>query len=162
MTTKKYSDELVHFKTRDFYDNFNNAKPRLNYFPELGKKSTERKLSYGLYCKIIKRFLLIYFYEVFFLDKPLFFILGGKIVRCRISPFIDNGKRSIKKTISIFWYLKPYYCHKDLFLIQLQTGKRNTIPKLRREFLESNDVGLLPLKKDMIKEYSERKILYKI
>ena len=62
------------FKSRDFYNDFNSSK---NNFRSLGKKREQRKVSYTLYQKIIKRFLLIYFYEVFFVDKPFFFFLGG-------------------------------------------------------------------------------------
>lgn len=161
MITKTYKDndgdERIHIRARHFYDNFN--KPRHNNFRSLGYKKAQRKVSYTLYCKIIKRFLLIYFYEVFFIDKPLFFFLGGKLIRCRISNFFTDRGVLINKTISVVWYLRPEKSMVSKFRIDLQKGSSNIIPKLRREFCESNDVGLLSLKKDLHQKFMEQKIL---
>ena len=153
-------NERVQITSRDFYNNFN--KKRINKFDSLGKKKADKAITYTTYCKIIKRFLLIYFYEVFFINKSLFFFLGGRLVRCKISSFRIGKGIMINKTISVFWYMMPDISMIGSFSVVLQKGSTNVIPKLRREFCKTNDIDLLPLKMDLKKKVIESKTLFRL
>ena len=158
-TTTKMSENknrLV-FKSRDFYNDFNSSK---NNFRSLGRKKEQRKVSYTLYQKIIKRFLLIYFYEVFFVDKPFFFFLGGKVKRCRISQFFTKQNTLIKPAVSFLWFLRPHVRFVAMVRVDIQKGSTAVMPKIRKEFMEKNDVGLLPLKNNLRKQYIENNLMY--
>lgn len=159
MNKSKIHDDRKHIKARDFYDNFNASGK--NRFRSL-RKINQEQISYTLYCKIIKRFLLIYFYEVFFLDKPLFFLLGGKLKKCRISKFFTKRNVLINETVSFVWFMIPFNSLFARLRIDIQKGSSNIMPKLRKEFCQTNDVGLLPLKKELQKEFIERKIMFRL
>lgn len=153
-----------HYTTRDFYNDFDRKIEgrQRNYFRSLGKHP-ERKLSFRTYCKIVQKFLSIYFYEAFFLDRPLFFFLGGRIERVRISTHKrreekQNGK-IINQTISVIWYLIPFKNILHFISFDFQKGSTNPIPKIRKEFLSTNDVGLLPLKNIKSNELKDRNLI---
>ena len=151
------NNERLVFKSRDFYNDFNNRK---NSFRSLGKKKEQKKVSYTLYQKIIKRFLLIYFYEVFFIDKPFFFFLGGKVRRCRISQFFTKQNTLIKPSISFLWFLRPHYRFTSMIRVDIQKGSTAVVPQIRKKFMENNDVCLLPLKNKLTKQYIENNLMY--
>ncbi len=157
-TTKilKNNERLV-FKSRDFYNDFNNRK---NCFRSLGRKKEQKKVSYTLYQKIIKRFLLIYFYEVFFIDKPFFFFLGGKVRRCRISQFFTKENTLIKPSISFLWFLRPHVRFTSIVRVDIQKGSTAVMPKIRKKFMENNDVCLLPLKNKLMQEYLDNNLMH--
>lgn len=151
------NNERLVFKSRDFYNDFNNRK---NSFRSLGKKKEQKKVSYTLYQKIIKRFLLIYFYEVFFIDKPFFFFLGGKVRRCRISQFFTKQNTLIKPSISFLWFLRPHYRFTSMIRVDIQKGSTAVVPQIRKKFMENNDVCLLPLKNKLREEYLDNNLMH--
>lgn len=151
------NNERLVFKSRDFYNDFNNRK---NSFRSLGRKKEQKKVSYTLYQKIIKRFLLIYFYEVFFIDKPFFFFLGGKVRRCRISQFFTKQNTLIKPSISFLWFLRPHYRFTSMIRVDIQKGSTAVMPQIRKKFMENNDVCLLPLKNKLAQEYLDNNLMH--
>ena len=44
--------------------------------------------------------------------------------------------------------------------VDIQKGSTAVMPKIRKEFMEKNDVGLLPLKNNLTKQYIENNLMY--
>ena len=149
-------EERISFKIDYFYKKFvsNNR-----FIESLGEKKKEQTISFQLYRKIIKTFFLIYFNEVFFSTKPLYFMLGGVLERVRITPFRALNNHLIKSTVSVIWYLRPMNTM-SACSIRLMNGSTGAMPKLRNQWAEENDLGLLKSKPERKNEIKETKTKY--
>ena len=81
--------------------------------------------------------------------------------RVRISKHIrPEDNKFIPETISSIWYMIPTKDLFKFFIFDYQKGRTCPIPVIRKEFLSTNDVGLLAIKKHKKNEFQERGILY--
>lgn len=126
------------FNTNDCYKNYDSNG---NHF----------SLTYAQYTKIIKTFLVIYFYEVFFLSYPIYFLFGGKIIKNRIPGKVVRSKLksqnneliSLNDSVGFLWYDRPFKKFKE-FTFKKLVGKTGSLQKIQREWMQCNDVGILP------------------
>ena len=129
----------------------------LNNFESLSDVKKYQKIDKKIYLKIVKRFFLVYFNEVFYLNRPMYFVFGGEVIRVRVGNFIlsrNYVKTYINSCISFLWYNRPMQSFFDNCRINLMNGKDELCPMaaLRRQWTRENDVGELPAMKQKLKE----------
>lgn len=146
------------------YEKFKNS--GLNYFESLSEKKTKRKIDKRTYRKIVKRFFSIYFNEVYFLNRRFYFLFGGYITKVRCGNWIreTKNKKSFSKashSIGLFWYNRPCARFWFSFTLRKMKGSSNQIPKIEKDWKNSNDIFQLPLSKVKKRELKESKQLFK-
>lgn len=150
-------DNKLHYKIDYFYANFIK---KHKYFDSLeGKNRRQKVVTLKMYKKIVSTFFTIYFYEAFYLDRPMYFILSGKIIRVRTTEFITMANNKIKPVITVLWFLRPLFSLAKC-RIAMVTGSTNIIPKIRREWTSQNDLGMLPIIMVKKKEILDNKLMY--
>lgn len=145
------------YKSDYFYSNFKKNHRFIESLP--GKRKKDRVLTYTQWKKIIYTYFKVYFFELFYIDKPLYFILSGRAIRVRTTPFLTPKKALIKSSITMLWYLKPLYslgrCR-----INFIRGSNGIMPKIRQEWAKNNDVSLLPMIRETKKKMIQNKTLF--
>jgi hypothetical protein len=129
------------------------------------KSKRKRFASYDEYCKIIRCYLEVYFYELYFRKIPSYFFLLG-IIRITISsPWRAKGKNGkfygSEGAFGLFWYLRP--SEKSYFMVKLKklTGKHNMIPKIENSFAKQDNKDLLPTFTEERRKALETKTLFR-
>lgn len=103
------------------------------------------------YRTIIKTFLTIYCYEIFFLKYPIYFLFGGKIVKNKIPAKVIRSKLksqnneliSLKESVGFYWYDRPFKKFEE-FTFKKLSGKTSKLQEIQKEWLKENDVSFLP------------------
>lgn len=128
-----------------------------------GKGLAEKQVSEELYRKIIMEYFDIYFKEVYFLNKPSYFLYTGILDKVLYRPRIikKNQKNIIAKTtIGFMWSMRPsnlfFYCVRFIKL----TGSSNRIPKIENVYKNNFDIHLIPNFEDAIKYCNENNLNY--
>lgn len=137
----KTSTSNYTYKKFDINDCYEDFKSNSNHF----------SLSYADYKNIVKTFLTIYFYELYFFKFPIYFLFGGKICKNKISESVkisklkrqNNALISIKNNVGLFWYDRPFKKFEQFALKKL-CGKTGSLQKIQREWLSENDPSFLP------------------
>lgn len=126
-----------------------------------GKRKKDRILTLKQYKLIIKTYLKIYFYEVFYIDRPLYFCLSGRLTRVRVTPFtIFRNNIKLKAAITIVWYLKYLKSMDSHCTIKLMNGSSSAVSKIRQQWAKENDLGLLPMIIVKRKELINNNLMY--
>lgn len=129
-----------------FRDEFNKTKLPQKH-KSLGKKIKDRQISQKDYDNIISLFVDIYYHELYFINKPSYFFLGGFLEKRRLKPGVKergpavNGKRDtahVEFPITIRW--------SDLFFLNYKEGQVRYI-KLRGKRTRGNKIEELWKKK---------------
>lgn len=156
--------ERESIKIDAFFRKFNLS--GLNNFEELSKFKKHQKLDKRKYKKIVKKYLEVYFNEVYFLNRKFYFFLGGYIFKVRCGNWIrkTKGKEDYSiadHSIGLFWYLRP--CARFWFSVSIrkQKGSSNMIPVIEKQWKKENDIQSLSLSKDFKKELKQERKLYK-
>jgi hypothetical protein len=121
---------------------------RISYFYKEYSKNKHHKINIGLYKKILLKFLTIYFYDVYFLNKPLYFLFGGNIRLNKCGNWIKknwkkNTQNELIKTsqsIGLFWYNRPSFRFEYAMKIKKLTGSSNRLPVIENEWKQSKNV----------------------
>lgn len=94
-----------------FLEEFNNSKIPQRY-KSLGKKVRERRLKKKQYDEIIGKFFDIFYNELYFLNKPSYFFLGGFLEKKRSKPgirrvgpgdYLERKQIHVEFPITISW-----------------------------------------------------------
>jgi hypothetical protein len=148
--------EIEVIKVDYFYNKFNYS--GLNNFESLSPKKAHQRVSYKLYKEILLKFFTIYFYDVYFLKRSLYFFFGGSLKINKCGNWIrENKKEGLKKanwSIGLFWYNRPCRRFEYAFKLKKQTGSSNRLPIIENEWKKSNDIGLLKTLCELKKEFS--------
>lgn len=120
--------------------------------------SNHFSLSRVEYKIIIKTFLRIYCYELFFLSYPIYFFFGGKLTKNRIPGKVVKSKLksqnnkliSLNDSVGFSWYDRPFPKFRE-FTFKKLVGKTGALTMIQREWMKSNDVGLLPTLRELNK-----------
>ena len=121
-----------------FFEKYEEEK---NRFESLSDKKEHQKVTIKLYKEIILKFLTIYFYDVYFFNRPFYFFLGGKIRLNKCGNWIrkdrshgSNGSlKKVRQTLGLFWYDRILYRHEFSFKLKKLTGSTNRLPKIEKE-----------------------------
>lgn len=140
-----------------FYRKFNYS--GLNNFPELSKFKKNQKLDRNQYVAIVKQYLSIYFNEVYFMKRPFYFFLGGKIKLVRCGGWINDTSEA-KPAIGLMWYDRPSDHWWFSVSIRKMSGRDRPVPVIEKEWKKKNDVTLLPLASKEKKKMTELKRLF--
>lgn len=157
-TLKRETFTIAHFFRKFNYSGLNN-------FPEIKGPKKDQKLTEKQHKSIIKKFLTIYFYEVYFFKRPVYFLFGGRIMKTRCGNWIRKVKSSEKLTITnhsvgLFWFFRP--CARFWFSMNIKkvSGSTNAIPKIEKEWKNENDITSLPLSSMTKKEFTHNQKLF--
>lgn len=120
---------------KDFYKNFNDKKSINN--------------DYSLYRKVVKTFLTVYFREVMFSDKPIYFIFGGKIKKIQVGNFF--GKNNVKEKKMVYlnlavgfeWFERPCKTMEAQLRLRKLNGSTSSLTKIIKEWTKDNDISTL-------------------
>ena len=136
------------YRTKDYYSKFQYGGK--NYFKNMGKNEASRKVDSKLFIKIIRTYLKIYFYELYLLNKPMYFLFGGLLRLCRIGNkvvTVKGKKQHWKHSLGLFWYNRP--SQRFLFSMSLKklngSNPHNALPKLEKIWKEENEITELPI-----------------
>lgn len=151
------------YRVDDFYHKFNLS--GFNYFKDLGTNEKSRKVNKVLYRKILVNYFKNYFYEVFFLNKPMYFFLGGLMRLCRFGNKVVTIKNKkaldhMLHNVGLFWYNRP--SQRFLFSMKLkkQKGSTNRMSKLEAEWKAENEITFLPLFLKLKKQHFQNKTYF--
>lgn len=125
-----------------------------------GKKKKDNVLTLKQYKLIVKTYFKIYFYEVFYINKPLYFCLTGRLMRVRVTPFTVGKNVKLTSAITILWYLKCLRTMHTHCTIKLLRGSSSSISKIRQQWVKENDLGLLPMIMVKKEEMFNNKLMY--
>ena len=137
--------------SREFFKEFDN--PKTNKFPSLQEVNGHQRVTFQLYRQIIIKFLTIYFYDVYFLNRPFYFFLSGNLMLNKAGNTIRENRivgnkivpfKKIGQTINLCWYNRP--CERFFRCIKIKklSGSTNRLPLIEKEWKQSNDVDKLP------------------
>ena len=165
-------DKREDFGIQDFYLEF--EKSKCNNFPSLSPIKEHQKVSLKLYKKIILKFLTIYFYDVYFFNRPYYFLLGGKVMLNRCGGWIrrDHSKgvaktrlKSVRDTLGLFWHQRAISRFEFCLKLKKLTGSTGRLPRIEKEWLAANDVGELKtvpqLKEEGLTITNRKRICYR-
>jgi hypothetical protein len=166
--TTKRKGKLHHSNTRFdevygipyFMSEFKNKYPKYM----LGEKgSKEKKVSESLYKQILVEYFDIYFKEIYFINRPSYFLYTGIMDKVLYRPrIIKKNQVNIiaQATIGFMWSMRPsnlfFYCVRFIKL----TGKLNKIPKIEKLYKNNFDIHLIPNFEDAIKHCNENNLNY--
>jgi hypothetical protein len=148
---KKFNGEFKTISVKDFFVDFKKVyKPSMINESDKGRKKT--KPSFILIKKIIKTYLLIYFFDLYMNQKVLYFHFGGYLKKVQLTKKMKNvyskDKTKLQYSnngIGLFWFNKPNKkVHFFSRLIKL-TGSTNELPKIEMIYRENYDIDLLPI-----------------
>lgn len=131
-----------------FREEFNKTEIPKKY-KELGKKMKDRQISQKDYDRIISLFVDIFYNEVYFINQPSYFFLGGFLEKRRLKPGVKekgpavNGKREkahIEFPITMYWSDLFFLNHKEkqIRYIKLR-GKRTRGNKIEEQWKKRNN-----------------------
>lgn len=134
------------------------------YSPELlglkGKRPV--KIDKSLYDKILREYWDLYFKEIYFLNKPIYFLYTGSLEKVLCSPTVIKTK--IKKVtnsvINLFWSKRPNQMFFCMVKFAKLTGKQNAIPKIELMYKNNFDINLIANFEQVIKEARRNDNLY--
>lgn len=120
-------------------------------YEDYKSNSNHFSLSIKDYKKIIKAYLTIYTYELFFLNFPMYFFFGGKIIKNNIPSKVvfsnlkkENNKLiSLNSSVGFFWFDRPLQ-KMDEFDFKKIRGSTGSLQKIQKEWLNENDPSSLP------------------
>lgn len=128
-------------------------------------KQKQKKIDFGMYKKIISKFLFIYVSEVIFMNKTYYFPMTGRIMLNKCGNWIKKDESNykvgqlnqLKKTnwsLGFFWYERLF---SSLMFTKLKkmTGSTNILPLLERDYKKTNNI-------DNLKTANELKEKFKI
>lgn len=137
-----------------------------NKHPELYQLTKRKRLNENQHREIMKTYLSVYFNEVYFFDRPFYFLLGGLIRKGRCGNWIRETKTTKKITtaphaIGLFWYNRPF--PKFWYSVDIKKVKGGSvpIPRIERLWKRTNDITKLKVIFDMRMEFKEKKLLFR-
>lgn len=172
--TQEKSSDLEVLTIKYFYNLF--LKEKKSYAPSLfsinkkTRKKRKRKVELKEFKKVIYAYLKIYFYELYFLKKPMYFFLGGFMKVVLYHTWTGVQRRGTKqkkefheseKAFGLFWYMRPTM--KTHYFVKLKklTGTTNIIPRIEKTFSQTEDKDLLPIFTEERKRAKTNKTLYR-
>ena len=153
------NEKKIVFKIKDFYLLFNDKK--INKFPDLNKGKVKYTVDFKTYILIIETFLSIYFKEVFYLNKSLYFFLSGTAIKCCNKKYINFENTLINDNVTFLWYDRPKTKIIPKIVLGLARGKQNPMAALRQNYVREYGIDNLPKYADLYNELHHRKTLYK-
>lgn len=108
---------------------------------------------------IVSTYLDVYFGELYYENKPKYFLLSGMIVKTKSSTKFFNGEAS--RTINWIWYLRPSISYfANIKLIKLK-GSTSRVWKLDKLFKKNNDIDIMQSTKLKLVELKIKNKLFK-
>lgn len=143
------SNSVQRINNNYFLEEFNKSRiPRRH--KSLGKKIRDRKISLRAYNEITSKFLDIFYNEVYYLDKPSYFFLGGFIEKRRTSPGVktigrrdENSERKrvmVEFPITLLWS-ELFFVNRrigEIKYVKLK-GSTNMSNKIEKDWLSKNN-----------------------
>ena len=135
-------------KFEEVYDisDFHKQHTTLYYPKSLGMEGKEPiPIPFALVKKIIITYFDIYFNELYFLNKPMYFLFTGYLqVVSIISNYNKVSKTYKPESLALFWgerisFIFAYYAN----IIKL-TGKTNKLPIIEKMVLKNNGIAKFP------------------
>lgn len=147
--------EIEITKVDYFFDKFKYS--GLNNFESLSKGGkTKKKITLAVYKSILLKFFTVYFYDLYFLKRKMYFFFGGEIMLNKCGNWIRDrklgGLKKAAESIGWFWFNRPCKRFEYAFKLKKQTGSSNRLPLIENEWKESNDVGILKTLSQLKKE----------
>lgn len=143
------------YNTEHFFREFENSKKN-SY--KLDGSRKKLKVDMKLFKLIITTFFEIYFREVFYLNRPYYFFIGGKTIVCRNNERVNNKGVLIPKGISILWYLKPNTTRK--ITISFIRGKSVIIWNLIQEVKKNINLDTLASQREKYLQLCKNNLIY--
>lgn len=135
MRIKQHPNFNENLTCTEFYETFNKE-----YFrKDLGLKGTGKiRIPQALYRKIIFKYFEIYFKELYFIQKPMYFIFTGylQIVKVKRN-FFERNHNAKEYNLQIFWGKRGYSFLAVFVNILKSAGKTNSITKLEKLVLKN-------------------------
>lgn len=142
-----------------FYKKFSRSNKYIDSLDYRFKK--QKVLTFAQYKLIIRTYFKIYFYELFYGDKPLYFCLTGKLMKARVTPFTLVQKNiKISAAITALWYNKLLRTLNTQCKIRLLNSSTGKFAAMRQEYSKNNDLGLLPMISKKKQEFIKKKLIY--
>ena len=137
-------------------------------FDDFQAKHENKEITFRIYKEIILKFLTIYINELLFLNQPMYFLFGGKVMLNRCGGFIDRDKSNKKvqalkvlkefnNSLGFFWHERPIQTFKHVKLAKL-AGSTNRLPILCKEWIDRNDILKLYTSRELKKKKKFLKI----
>lgn len=109
------------------------------------KGSGRRRAPLWLIKKIILTYFDIYLKELYYGNKPMYFLFSGFLQVVRTAPtYKANTKKPLNESLALFWGDR---CTRSLAyfaeIIKL-TGKTNRLPVIEKTILKNNDIAKFP------------------
>lgn len=155
MKTQSLHKEI--YKIDFFYKKFQKEKRR--YHPSCfdtenpTKLTRPKEVEFVLYKKIVSTYLRIYFLDLYFRMRPMYFFLTGMMKTCKLRDYGTEGSKT-----GLFWYLRPNekFSYKYCVLNKLR-GSRNALPKIDRLWRNTYSPEILPiLAEEFDKKYKSK------
>lgn len=131
-----------------FTEEFNKSKIPQRH-KSLGKRVRDRKISMKQYNEITSKFIDIFYNELYYLNKPSYFFLGGFIEKKRTSPGVRRiGRGKFKERKSVMVEFPITLCWTDLFFLNQKEnqikyiklkGSTNMTNKIEKDWLAKNN-----------------------
>jgi hypothetical protein len=137
----------------------------LFFINEKIKSKKKRVATFKEYKKVVRCYLEIYFYELYFLKIPSYFFLLGLLKVTVSSPWSAKNKKGgyfgSDGALGLFWYLRP--SERSYFMVKINklTGKHNMLPKIEADFKKQHDKELLPTFTEERKKGLKTKTLFR-
>ena len=131
-----------------FREEFNKTKIPQRH-KSLGKRIRDRKISLKDYNEITSKFFDIFYNEVYYLNRPSYFFLGGFLEKKRTNPGVKHigpGKRENRKRVMVEFPISLSWT--DLFFLNQKEqqikyvklkGSTNQINKIEKDWLRKNN-----------------------
>ena len=153
------------FKIDYFFNKFNRS--GLNHFSTVSKNKKHQRIDLKRYKSIIGNYFRIYFNELYYLKKPMYFFFGGRMQLARCGNFIFQNPKTGKyvtagNAIGLYWNRRPCMRFWVSIDVRKMSGINNYLTKLEQDWKNHNEITLLPLLTNLIKEHRENKLLYNL
>ena len=171
MTLKQKNSKTVITNTKEFYQQYLKEKKGFFYSRELdlnyNKKSRKKEqITYRLFALIVLEYFKVYFHDLLFNSKDLYFFLGGRMTLCvlpkRIRVKVKNlNLNNLRDNLAFFWYLKPSKRHNYIVQVKKAHGSLTHAKKLETKAIEMNMLELFPNFKQLKKDFTKKKLMYR-
>jgi hypothetical protein len=122
-------------------------------------------VEWPLYKKVVSTYLDIYFNEFYYINRPKYFPLSGKLKMAKGKGFFRNNKTQLhhmSRSIVWIWYERPSFAYFANIRILKLKGSTSRVGKLDRNFKTDNDVELLQTHHKVLQELKYNDKFFKL
>lgn len=158
-----------HFKAKDFYTLkynyfFNEFKKRKLKFDKKTHfnykiKTSKRKIEVEekLHKEVIMKYFDIYFKELYFVDKPKYFFLSGKVEKGQTKKYFHYKMNQIQESVGIglVWFERPSLSYLTNVMMRKAMSPLHRLKKLEVMYRKYNDPNSLKLTKEILESKTQ-------